>query len=392
MTASNQAGNLGEIDNLVVGGGLAGSMVAIRLAAAGRSVTVLEKERAPHHKVCGEFLSPEAVDSLRQVGIDPINLGAAPIRFVRLSSSRHAPETALPFAALSLSRFTLDRALLARAEQSGCQIHRGVFVERLTPGNGLWAAQLRDRQPLQARTVFLANGKHDLRARPRTPCTQSDLVAFKLHWRLDPSQTEALREFIELFLFRGGYGGLSLIEDEAANLCLVVRRARLRAVGDWPALLASILLDNPLLRRRLQNAHSLWPRPLAISSIPYGYLAADSEGLWRLGDQAAVIPSFTGDGMAIALHSASLAAEMYLAGETPQKYTHKLRAQLRPAMSLATMFSRFIVSSAGRAITPAALSFFPSAMRWIAASTRIPREARLSISVIGLEACKQLKT
>ena len=392
MTAPSQADNLGEIDNLVVGGGLAGSMVAIRLAAAGHSVTVLEKERAPHHKVCGEFLSPEAVDSLRQVGIDPISLGAVPIRFVRLSSSRHTAETVLPFTALSLSRFALDQAMLARAEQSGCQIHRGIFVEGLVPVDDVWTAQLRDHQPQQARTVFLANGKHDLRARPRTPSTQSDLVAFKLHWRLDPSQTEALRQFIELFLFRGGYGGLSLIEGGVANLCLVVRRSRLQSVGDWPSLLASILLDNPLLHRRLQYAQPLWPRPLAISSIPYGFLAADSKGLWRLGDQAAVIPSFTGDGIAIALHSASLAAEMYLAGETPQQYTNKLRAQLHPAMALATMFSRFMVTSPGRQIAPAALSLLPSAMRWIAASTRIPKEARLSTSVLGLVARKQLQT
>lgn len=46
MTSSS-----GAIDNLVIGGGLAGSMVATRLAAAGRNVTLLEKERAPHHKV-----------------------------------------------------------------------------------------------------------------------------------------------------------------------------------------------------------------------------------------------------------------------------------------------------------------------------------------------------
>ena len=209
---------------------------------------------------------------------------------------------------------------------------------------------LRDGQPLRARTVFLANGKHDLRDRPRTPSTQSDLVAFKLHWRLAPAQTEALREFIELFLFRGGYGGLSLIEDDAANLCLVVRRVRLQSVGAWPALLASILDENPHLRQRLQNAQPLWPRPLAISSIPYGYLAAASEGLWCLGDQAAVIPSFTGDGIAIALHSASLAAEIYLGAEAPLEYTRKLRTQLRPAMSIATTFSRFMVTSVGRHI------------------------------------------
>ena len=84
------------VANLVIGGGLAGSMVAIRLAATGRQVTLLEKESAAHHKVCGEFLSPEAVEYLNQVGINPLDLGAATIRFVRLSSKQRAVETACP--------------------------------------------------------------------------------------------------------------------------------------------------------------------------------------------------------------------------------------------------------------------------------------------------------
>ncbi len=60
-----------SVENLVIGGGLAGSMAAMRLAAANREVLLLEKEREPHHKVCGEFLSAEAIHYLRQAGIEP---------------------------------------------------------------------------------------------------------------------------------------------------------------------------------------------------------------------------------------------------------------------------------------------------------------------------------
>jgi flavin-dependent dehydrogenase len=349
-------------------------MVAIRLAAAGREVTLLEKESCAHHKVCGEFLSGEAVEYLSQVGIDPLELGAATIRFVRLCSKRKVVETALPFTALSLSRFSIDEAMLSRAVKRGCDVQRGVFVERLTTQDSQWFAQLRNGKSFCAQTVFLANGKHDLHGwnRPRTG--QSDLVAFKLHWQLERAQTEALREFIEIFLFSGGYGGLALVERDVANLCLVVRQARLRCTGGWTQLLTSLLHENRHIQERLQYAKPLWDKPLAISPIPYGYLAGRPSGLWCVGDQTAVIPSFTGDGMSIALHSAALAAEMYLAGNSAGQYDRRLHAQLSRGITLATLLSRTIVTDAGRNLAPFCLSIFPGAMRWIAASTRVPEK------------------
>jgi flavin-dependent dehydrogenase len=352
-------------------------MVAIRLATAGRQVTLLEKESAANHKVCGEFLSPEAVGYLNQLKINPLDLGAATIRFVRLSSKQRVAETALPFTALSLSRFALDEALLSRAEECGCKVQRGSFVEQLSIQNDLWLAQLRGGESVCAHSVFLANGKHDLRGWERAHTGQGDLVAFKLHWQLDPAQTEKLRDFIELFLFPSGYAGLSLVERNIANLCLVVRQVELRRIGGWQKLLASLLDDNRHLKQRLQGAKTLWDRPLAISSIPYGHLAGLPSGLWCVGDQAAVIPSFTGDGMSIALHSAALASEMYLAGDSAEQYNHRLHAQLSRGMSLATCLSRSMVTKAGRSLALFGLSLFPNAMRWIAASTRIPKQALL---------------
>jgi flavin-dependent dehydrogenase len=369
------------VDNLVIGGGLAGSMVAIRLATAGRQVTLVEKERAAKHKVCGEFLSPEAVEYLNQAGINPLDLGATAIRFVRLSSKQRVAETALPFTALSLSRFALDEALLSRAEECGCKVQRGSFVEQLNNQDNLWSAQLRGGESVCAHSVFLANGKHDLRGWERAHTGQGDLVAFKLHWQLDPAQTEKLRDFIELFLFPSGYCGLLLVERNIANLCLVVRQGELRRIGGWQKLLASVIDGNRHLKQRLEGAKVLWDRPLAISSIPYGHLAGQPSGLWCVGDQAAVIPSFTGDGMSIALHSAALASEMYLAGESAEQYNHRLHAQLSRGMGLATFFSQSMVTKAGRSLALFGLSLFPNAMRWIAASTRIPKQVIVAFPV-----------
>jgi len=371
---------------MVIGGGLAGSMAALRLAAAGRSTLLIEKEKSAHHKVCGEFLSPEAVGYLRQAGINPIALGAAPINQLRLSVGNHTVETRLPFTALSLSRHLLDEALLKHAADEGCVVRRGLAVDKLTnegasPAGASWIAQLSNGESIEARSVFLATGKHDLRGWPRWEPTarglQSDLVGFKLHWRLAPAQTAALRYVMDLYLFRGGYGGLSLVEQDIANLCLVVRKPVLRKLGGWPELLSSILAENPLIRACLGSAQPLWDRPLAVSSIPYGLLGSpfSLRNLWPLGDQIAVIPSFTGDGMSIALHSAALSVEMHLAGAAPADYERKLVGQLSRGMKLATALSRAVVHTLPRHAAPRVLSLFPQAMSWIAAATRIPATA-----------------
>jgi menaquinone-9 beta-reductase len=369
---------MSRVECLVIGGGLAGAMAAMRLAQAGREVLLIEKEHATQHKVCGEFLSPEAVVYLREAGVEPLKLGAERLLRVRLGAGEKIVETALPFTALSLSRKALDEALLRKTAAAGCVVRRGAAVERLAQDGDGWRVELADGASVRAAKVFLATGKHDLRGwnrRPERGAAQSDFVGFKMHWKLSSAAAEKLRDTMEMFLFRGGYGGISLIEDGAANLCLVVRRAVLHAAGGWTGLMAGICAGNSLLRERLDGSEPRWERPLAVGWIPYGYLAHEPDGVWRLGDQAAVIPSFTGDGMAIALHSGVLAAEMYLTGASEAEYQCKLAGQLRRGMRLATAVSRVMVNPVAQGMAPGLLPVLPYAMNWIAAVTRIPRRA-----------------
>lgn len=367
---------------LVIGGGPAGSMAAIALAGAGRAVTLIEKERGPHPKVCGEFLSTEAAAYLHRAGLDPAALGAATIERLRIATGMRTLETSLPFTALSLSRSVLDEALLARAQQMGVVLRRGIAVQQLKRDGDAWAASCNDGSEHRAADIFLATGKHELRGWPRGAGLHGDLVGFKMHWRLAPARTAALRGAMLLFLFRGGYGGLSLVEGDAANLCFVMRRSSLRALPTWAARVDHLRGQCAGLRESLEGAEPLWQSPLAISPIPYGYFASSAQrGLWPVGDQAAVIPSFTGDGMSIALHSGALAARMCLNGASPDAYLRTLKGQLRVSMATATLLSRAMVSGVGRSIAPAALTALPELAQWIATATRIPERALPGASV-----------
>jgi flavin-dependent dehydrogenase len=140
-------------------------------------------------------------------------------------------------------------------------------------------------------------------------------------------------------------------------------------------LLDAIRQDATGINDLLCASAPLWEKPLAISPIPYGYIGECADGVWRIGDQAAVIPSFTGDGMSIAMHSAALAAEMYLAGESAQDYAHCLRGQLSSRMRISMALSRLMVTPYAQIIAPLVLSAMPKSLAWIAGSTRIPARA-----------------
>ena len=111
---------------------------------------------------------------------------------------------------------------------------------------------------------------------------------------------------------------------------------------------AAIEADAPLLAERLVGARPRTRKPLAISGIPYGYVGRGGDGLWRLGDQAAVIPSFAGEGMAIALQSGVLAARFILAGKGPDAFQSTLARHVRGQVRGATLLSRMLVTPPGQ--------------------------------------------
>ena len=365
---------------LILGGGVAGCAASIALARKGRSVTLIEREPTPRHKVCGEFLSGEALEDLHLLGIDVTSLGAVPIDYVRLAAARRAATAPLPFPAKSLTRKALDTALIAEAIAAGVRVERGRSVQSLSRATAnLWQATLDDGTPREAPTVFLATGKHDLRGhhRPKDP---QQWIGFKMYYRLSAAQTADLAGASELTLYAGGYGGIQPVEDGITNFCCVVQRRYFARAGlRWEGLLAKMRQDCPHLAMRLEGAEPLLDKPITITHIPYGYVRRSTEdGLYCIGDQAAVIPSFTGDGISIALHTARRAAAAYLAGEPAPVFQPKLRSAMLPQMHLAELAADGLNNALARAVLPFCLRVWPGAMRVTARLTRVTQPPALA--------------
>jgi flavin-dependent dehydrogenase len=365
---------------VIIGGGVAGCAASIALARKGRSVTLIEREPTPRHKVCGEFLSGEALEDLHALGVDVASLGAVPIDYVRLAAARRAAEAPLPFPAASLTRKALDTALITKAIEAGVRVLRGHSVQALvrTASDG-WQAKLEDGSTCEAPTVFLATGKHDLRGytRPEDP---ERWVGFKMYFRLAHMQAAELARASELMLYPGGYGGIQPVENGHANLCWVIQQKYLARVGHrWENLLAKMQQDCPHLAMRLSGAEPLLAKPIAITHIPYGFIRRTTEqGLYCIGDQAAVIPSFTGDGISIALHTARCAAASYLAAEAAPLFQAKLRSGLQAQMRLAEFAADGLNNALARAVLPFCLRVWPGVMRVTARLTRVTQHAAVA--------------
>ena len=359
---------------------MAGCAAAIALARKGVSVTLIEREPTPRHKVCGEFLSGEALEDLHLLGIDVASLGATRIDHVRLAAASRAAQAPLPFHAASLTRKALDTALIAEAIAVGVNVERGRSVKTLDrTASGNWQATLEDGATFESATAFLATGKHDLRGYPR-PEDPQRWVAFKMYFRLAPEQAAELAHASELMLYPGGYGGIQPVEDGIANVCCVVQQRYLAGGANrWQNFLARIQQDCPHLAMRLAGAEPLLAKPIAITHIPYGYIRRTTEnGLYCIGDQAAVIPSFTGDGISIALHTARCAVAAYLAAEPTPVFQAKLRSELLVQMRLAEFAADGLNNALARAVLPFCLRVWPGVMRVTAKLTRIAQHAAVA--------------
>lgn len=304
-----------QADLVVIGAGLAGSCLAAAVARRGWRVVLLERQRGPRHKVCGEFLSPEAQASLHALGLHATVAALAPAEIYRaalISRQGQRLDMALPGVAWGVSRFRLDAALAQAAAQAGATVREGITGMALTQREDGYEVGVRDgaaeRTSISARTVVVACGRHavpGLRP-PQAAASRQKYVGVKCHYaglQLPPE--------VRLYLFEGGYVGLSPIEGGQANLCLLAsEEAFARVGGRVPAMLDAVAHAIPALARDLAGGQRLDASMVAVGAVDTTRPTVLWDQCARIGDAATMIPPLSGDGQAMAIHAAEICAPL----------------------------------------------------------------------------------
>lgn len=294
-------------DTAIIGGGIAGLSLAIQLAKAGKQVVLFEKEQYPFHKVCGEYISNESLPFLKSLGVDLDQFNLPLIRQLRLSSpSGYSITRPLDIGGTGLSRYTLDNMLFQLALKAGVEVHTNTKVRDIRFTSELFTVHTQENQ-YYAKTTAAAYGKNAnidvIKKNTYKSVKEQELyVAVKHHVRVPFDQA-----FVEMHNFKGGYCGLSAIEDDQINMSYICLASDLKREGNIKNLENNVLAKNQFLKTYLNEASFLFTKPLTISHLHMGLKQTVCDHMLMLGDAAGNIAPLSGNGMSMALQSSLLA-------------------------------------------------------------------------------------
>jgi flavin-dependent dehydrogenase len=364
---------------LVLGGGLAGLAAALDLAQRGHRVVVVERRRYPFHRVCGEYVSNEVLPYLRRLGADPAALAPAAFRLFGLSSpAGRTLASPLDLGGFGVSRYLLDDFLYQLALAQGIEfIFATVADVAFDAAADQHTVRLADGRHLTARLVLGTYGKRSTLDRQLGRAffaQRSPYLGVKHHLRLPGFA----RDVIELHNFRDGYAGISAIEEDKLCFCYLTTRANLKASGGTIAALeGQVLARNPHLADILGHAERLYAQPEVINEISFAPKQPVEQHLLMVGDAAGLITPLCGNGMAMALHGAALAAPLasrFLRGELPRPaleaayaraWQRQFGARLRVGRAVQRLFGGPVLSE----LVVGGLRHWPAAVRGLMRQT-----------------------
>jgi flavin-dependent dehydrogenase len=313
-----------EVDALVVGGGPAGATAAALLARAGWRVLLVEKQRFPRRKVCGEFISETSWPLLQELGLGSCLRARAGPRVRRVAvfvGEREVAATVASNAAnpggRAIGRDLLDTALLDQAQALGASVLQRWTLAGFEDDGDHYTCRLKrlrgdETLACRARLIIAAHGSWQPGVLPtqRFPraAQDADLFGFKAHF----GASALSPDLMPLFAFPGGYGGMVHSDGGRLSISCCVRRDRLqRCRNEFPALPAGEAVQAHIerhcagVRRALAQAPRLggW---LAAGPLRTGIRGFGDGGVFAVGNAAAEAHPIIAEGISMAIQGAGM--------------------------------------------------------------------------------------
>ena len=306
----NQIKSKFAADIIIIGGGLAGLCNAIHLSKFGKKVVLIEKNEYPKHKVCGEYISNEVLPYLGFLDINPFDFGAVKIDNFQLSTTKNKLISAkLPLGGFGISRYTLDLELSKKAIKNGVKILQDsvVNVDFLEE---LFHVETKENKVFTSKIAIGAFGKRswlDVKMDRDFIQKKSPYLGVKIHVKGDFQQ-----DLVALHNFKGGYCGVSKVENNAINLCYITNYSTFKKYKNIDDFQENVVFKNQFLKEIFKNTEPIFDKPLSISQISFETKNPIENHMIMCGDSAGMIHPLCGNGMSMAIQSAQIASKLIL--------------------------------------------------------------------------------
>jgi flavin-dependent dehydrogenase len=215
----------------------------------------------------------------------------------------------LDLGGFGISRFSFDDFLYQKAKLMGVNFLLNTTVDDVSFAENRFTIQL-NSTTIEADIVIAAYGKRsklDVKMDRPFARKKSPYLAIKYHVRTDHPH-----DLISLHNFNGGYCGINNIENGVSNLCYMVNRNYFQPYGNIQDFENEVLWKNPFLKNIFNNADFIFDKPLTINEISFETKSAVERHMLMVGDTAGMITPLCGNGMAMAIRSGKIAAEIII--------------------------------------------------------------------------------